>query len=856
MFRTILSIVTLALGAALFGGGIRLATLGGTWGYIALGALLALSGLLLLMHRKGGLVVYGAALLFALVWGLWEVGLYWWGLAPRGGVLVLLALLLLLPPVVRSLTRGTNGFRGYGIEGVILAGVVAVTIVVAGVSMITQPFDLDGRFAPERMAQAPVSAPDVPDGEWSAYGRTLAGQRYSPLDQITPANVDQLELAWEYHAGDVHVDLPGTALESTPLIVDDTLYLCTPKSEVIALDPVTGEERWRFSPVLAGLTQELSTYATCRGLAYHDGTDLGWEVSDDPVPTQQEQAELIEASMDGVTIEASGAPQNVVAGTAAPGAPNPVISDDAPTDPSPIRADCLRRIFLPTRDARLIAVSAETGTICPGFGGADGTVNLWIGMPNVSPTAYYSTSPPLVTDEVVIVGGSVNDNLSTELPSGAIRAFDLRTGRMVWNFDPGNPDGPSPLPEGETFTQNVPNSWSVASYDPELNLAYFPMGIGSPDQYGGFRTENDEKFGNSVLALDASTGEVAWVYQTVHHDIWDYDVPAQPSLVDLTVDGQTVRALVQPTKQGEIFVLNRETGEPVLPVSEVPVSQNAVPGERPAPTQPVSAISFEPPYVTGAQMWGLSPFDQMLCRISFHELNYEGRFTPPSVQGTLTHPGSFGIFNWGGVAVDPARQLAFAMPVYLAFTSTLKPRPDTLDKIVSREGAPMGNENFGAPYAAVLKPFMSPLGLPCQQPPWGYIAGVDLTNGETVYQRVNGTVRDMSPVPLPFETGIPGIGGPIVTGGGLAFLSGQADYYVRGYDLATGETLWRARLPAGGQATPSTYMGRDGRQYLVVVAGGHNYIGTKLGDAVMAYALPEIATSAEEELSDTVSTEP
>lgn len=665
MTRVFLTILVLLFGVALMVGGIWLASLGGTWGYILLGALLVISALLLFARRKGGLVVYGVALLFALGWGVYEVGLYWWGLAPRGGVLVLLGLFLLLPPVVRSLTRGTAAFRGYGVEGLALAGSIVIATVVAITSMVTQPYDTRGQFDDARMAAQPVSSTEVEDGEWPSYGRTAAGQRYSPLDQITPANVADLEVAWEYHAGDVHEDLPGTALQSTPLIVDDTMYLCTPKSEVIALDPVTGEERWRFAPVLEGLTPILAHYTTCRGLAYHDATGLGWEVSDEAPPTREQAAALVAASSASVTIKAAGVSQNIVAGTATDGDANPVVIDDAPLEPSPIRADCLRRIFLPTRDARMIALSAETGTICPGFGGDDGTVNLWIGMPNVSPTAFYSTSPPVITDKVVVVGGSVDDNISDTLPSGAIRAFDIRTGRLTWNFDPGNPDDTSPIAAGETFTQNVPNNWSVGSFDPELNLVYLPMGIGSPDQYGANRTENDERFGTSILALDAETGAVEWVYQTVHHDIWDYDVPAQPSLVDLTIDGETVPALVQATKQGEIFVINRATGEPVLPVREVPVSQNALPGEKPSLTQPVSAISFAPPFVTGAQMWGLSPIDQMLCRIDFANLNYEGRFTPPSLNGTLTHPGSFGVFNWGGVAVDPARGIAFAMPVYL-----------------------------------------------------------------------------------------------------------------------------------------------------------------------------------------------
>ncbi|WP_041350913.1 membrane-bound PQQ-dependent dehydrogenase, glucose/quinate/shikimate family [Nitrosococcus watsonii] len=834
MIHIILASLILLFGGALVFGGVRLGLLGGSWAYLVLGVLLALSALLLLARRKSGLAIYAVAITFAIGWGVWEVGLYWWGLAPRVGIIILLGLLLLLPAVVRSLPHGSPGFRGYGIEGVGLVGAIMLSVIVVGLAMATQSKDLPGEFAQTRMDQ---DTAEVPRGDWSAYGGTIAGQRYSPLAQITPENVSELEVAWEYHAGDIHVDLPGTALESTPLIVNDTMYLCTPQSEIIALDPVTGKERWRFSPNLVGLTDKLSTYATCRGLSYHDATSLGWEVSGEPPPDKKQALSLVEASMAGVTIDASGAAQNVVAGTAQAGAPNPVIVDDAPTNAEPIRLDCLRRIFLPTRDARLIAVSAETGIICPGFGGEDGTVNLWIGQPNVSPTTYYSTSPPLVTNEVVVVGGSVNDNLSNALPSGVVRAFDIRTGRLVWNFDPGNPESTEPITVGETYTQNVPNNWSLASYDPELNLVYLPMGSGSPDQYGGDRTPEQERFSASVVAVNASTGEVRWSFQTVHHDIWDYDVPAQPSLIDLTISGQVVPALVQPTKQGEIFVLDRRTGEAILPTEEIAVSQNAVEGEQPAPTQPVSTISFAPDDVTGADMWGLSPVDQMMCRISLAQLRYEGRYTPPSLEGTLTHPGSFGIFNWGAVAVDPVRQIMFGMPVYLGFISRLIPRPNTLDEIVSAPGYPMGNENFGTPYAAVLRPFMSPLGLPCQSPPWGYIAGVDLTTGETVYQHVNGTVRDVAPIPLPFEAGVPGIGGPIVTGGGLAFLSGTVDYYVRGYDLASGEELWRSRLPAGGQSTPATYMGHDGRQYLVVVAGGHGYVGTKLGDAVIAYSL-------------------
>ncbi|MGO1781212.1 MAG: membrane-bound PQQ-dependent dehydrogenase, glucose/quinate/shikimate family [Moraxellaceae bacterium] len=842
MIRIILAVLILILGIALAVGGIWLITLGGSWGYVILAIPMLISGVLLLLRRRAALVAYAVVIVFSLAWALWEVGFDWWAMAPREGLIVLLGIIMLLPPVVRSLESKRAAPGQYAIESKALMGVMLVGVVIAVISFISEPHEIDGDLATERMAAGPAPADGVKPGEWSSYGRTAAGQRYSPLDQINTTNVSKLEKVWEYHAGDVHPDLPGSALESTPLIVNDTMYVCTPRSEVIAIDPLTGKERWRFDPELLELPSGLAHYTTCRGISYDDSNNGAPSANDAPPADAAEAKALLAASRASATRKAAGVAQNIVAGTAKAGDPNPVVAGSSTDNNIPVRSDCHNRIFITTRDARLIALSAETGVICPGFGGDDGTVNMWQGMPNISPGAYYSTSPGLIAGDVIVVGGGIDDNLSTTLPSGVVRAFDLRTGALVWNFDAANPSATAPIAEGDTYTENAPNSWSVSSYDPELGLVYVPFGVGSPDQYGIGRSANAEKYATSITALDVATGEPRWTFQTVHHDLWDYDVPAQPSLIDLTIDGKQVPALVQPTKQGEVFVLNRATGDPVLPVEEVAVSQNGgIEGEPLSPTQPVSKVSFAPKEVTGAQMWGMTPVDQMLCRIDLAKLNYEGRFTPPSLNGTLTHPGSFGVLNWGAVAVDPARQMLFAMPVYLGFTAQLVERPDGLEKVVSRPGedTPMGNENFGAPYGSIVKPFMSRIGLPCQQPPWGYVQGVDLTNGETVYRRVNGTVRDMAPVPLPFKTGVPGIGGPIITAGGVAFLSGTVDYYVRGYDLANGNEIWRARLPAGGQSTPATYLGRDGRQYLVVVAGGHRYTGTKTGDSVIAYALPE-----------------
>jgi quinoprotein glucose dehydrogenase len=415
----------------------------------------------------------------------------------------------------------------------------------------------------------------------------------------------------------------------------------------------------------------------------------------------------------------------------------------------------------------------------------------------------------------------------------------------MWNWDPGNPDESAPIGPGETYTASSSNSWSISSADEALGLVYIPMGNGAVDQWGGNRPPTTDRFSSSIVALDIATGRLRWEFQTVHHDLWDMDIGAQPSLIDLqTPDGATP-ALVAPTKRGDLYVLDRRTGEPIVPVAERPVPQGAAEGDWTAPTQPFSALTFLPPDpLQESDMWGATMFDQLLCRIQFRSLRYEGIFTPPSTQGTLVNPGNFGIFDWGGIAVDPVRQIAFAAPAYMGFVDRLIPRsalgPDGRSDLQAGQETGGINPNYGAPFAVELRPFLSPWGLPCQAPPWGYVAGVDLKSGKIVWRHKNGTVRDSSPVPLPFKMGVPSLGGPIVTAGGVAFLTATLDYYIRSYDVATGRQLWEERLPAGAQATPVTYRSdRSGRQFVVVVAGGHGSLGTKAGDAIIAYALPK-----------------
>jgi quinoprotein glucose dehydrogenase len=783
VYTRCIAVLTALFGLGLMGGGIWLAAIGGSTFYVVCGIFLFALAVLLFRRSILALWLAIATIVITMVWALWEVGLDWWQLAPRGDVIVVLGILIALPWCAKTLGGPSNRRPAW----LALAASLVLAIVVAGISISLPSNDLSGALPARSLGQIAKSAPDqIPDGNWEAYGRTNRGQRYSPLSQITPENVSNLKVAWTYHTRDIRGpnDPVETTYEDTPLKIGNTVYLCTPHDLVIALDAETGAQKWRYDPQIKEPAKNDTQHLTCRGVSY--------------------------------------SPDLALAATAG------------------ANADCIGRIFLPTVDARLIALSAKTGAVCPGFGNDNGTVNLWTNMPNVLSGSYYSTSPPVVTPTLIIVGGAVNDNVSTTEPSGVIRAFDINTGALVWNWDSRNPTQTSPLAPGQKYSENSPNSWSVSSYDAKLGLIYIPMGNQPPDQFGAKRDANVEKFSSSIVALKVDTGQVAWVFQATHHDLWDMDIPAQPSLLDLTIKGKSVPALVAPTKQGEIFVLDRETGEPLLPVTEEPVPQGAVPGDTTSPTQPLSALSFKPTPLTEKSMWGATIFDQLACRIEFRSLRYGGRYTPPSEQGSVIYPGNFGALNWGAVAVDPDRQVMFAMPVYLAFTSKLVPRPDATSRVVTKPNTPSFNENYGAPYAAAMGPFLSPLGLPCQEPPWGYVAGADLTTGKIVYKHVNGTVRDLSPIPLPFKLGVPGIGGPVMTKGGVAFLSGTLDYYVRAFDVTTGEQLWQSRLPAGGQATPMSYWSEASqRQFLIVVAGGHGSTGTKAGDSIIAYALPK-----------------
>lgn len=632
-----------------------------------------------------------------------------------------------------------------------------------------------------------LSAEDEVVG-WPTYGGDPGGTRYSTLSEINASNVSELEVAWTFHTGDVEGKREGadkTAFQATPILEGETLYFCSPLSRLFAINAETGEERWVFD---AAPRIEGDMTKTCRGVAFWHATE-----------------------------EVKAKVSNRV---------------------------CRARVFMGTLDAGLVAVDAETGRACEDFGVA-GRVDLRAGLGDVEPGEMYMTSPPTVIGDVVVTGAMIRDNLRVDAPGGVIRGFDTRTGELRWAFDPVAPGTPALASVDGTprFYRGTPNAWSILSADLERGLVFVPFGNPSPDFSAGHRGDKDY-YGSSVVALDAKTGAPEWRFQTVHRDLWDYDVASQPTLLEVVRGGVSIPAVAQATKMGHVFLLDRMTGEPLFPVEERAVPQTDVPGETTSPTQPFPTFPgpLHPHRLEADQAFGFTPYDRGACRKKIASLRNEGIFTPPSLEGTLQFPGVAGGVNWGSLAHDPERRLIVLNQNSMAQVHTLIPR--AAGEAKSAGAQHMGlSEMKGTPYLIDQQVLLSPFGVPCVPTPWGSLMAVSLETGEKVWEIPFGSTRDMVPFfPIGLNFGLPSMGGPIVTGGDLIFIGASMDHYLRAYHVETGELLFKGRLPAGGQATPMTYRVRPGgRQFVVIAAGGHGTMGTKAGDSVVAYALPEQA---------------
>ena len=617
-------------------------------------------------------------------------------------------------------------------------------------------------------------------GDWPVYGRDPGGARSSPLTQVTRDNVAHLTVAWTWHAN--LPDMSGMshrppALEVTPLVVDGTMYVITPVGIVVALDPATGVERWRFD---AGVDPHrgYGDFAS-RGVSY-------WR-------------------------------------------------DGRATGP------CSRRIVAATIDARLFALDAATGKPCIGFG-ADGVVDLRKGL-RVAPDEfqfYEVTSPPAIVSDLVITGSAVADNTNLAPASGEVRAFDARTGVLKWTFDPVPQDSTDPAfqtwQDGSARIVGAANVWSVIVADPGRDLVFLPTSSPAPDYFGGMRLGED-RYASSIVALRASTGKVVWHFQTVHHDLWDFDNAAPPALVTVMHNGARIPAVIQTGKSGMLYVLDRMTGKPIFPVEERPVPASSVPGEVASPTQPFTVVT--PPLVplryTADDAWGPTPEAKAACHDILAALRNEGPFTPPSTQGTLSQPGNIGGAHWGGVAIDerhglavvPVNRVAAMVQLFVAHSFNYD-SSKTVD--ASRGMTDFEYTNMrGTPYLMRRRIILGPTGLPCTPPPFGSLVAVNLSTGAITWNVPLGTMGGFP--------GSPNLGGPIVTASGIVFIGATLDRAIRAFDVETGRELWKADLPAGARATPMTYEA-GGRQFVVIAAGGGGPFGA--GDAIVAFALPPL----------------
>ncbi len=733
--------------------------------------------------------------------GVWiYVGLFVlsaiWGFAEARGnawamVPWLIAPLVLLIAVLLVMPTLTPARNRWRMAG----GGIAAALVFVIVSFAALGNNGSGAAAALPAQSSPgMSDPSLaPTGaDWQAYGGTNAAWRFSPLTEVRPDNVGKLRKVWEVH------------LDGGPSNPDYAkLY---------------GTEN---TPLKAG---NLIYTCTAKNIIIALDAATGktvWRV-DPKVPD----------AWIPYTTACRGLSYYAVPGAA----PN---------------STCAARIIEGTMDARLIEVDALTGKPCTEFNG-NGQQDTKIGMGWTPPGSVGINSAPPVVRGIIVVGHQVLDGQCRCAPSGVIQGFDAKTGKLAWAWDMQHPDWNGYPPKGQTWARGTPNSWTTSAGDEKLGLAFVPTGNVAADYISAGRTPEENAFSSSIVAIDVTTGKPRWSFQTVKMDVWDYDIGSQPSLIDY----QGTPALLVSSKQGDLYVLDRATGKLLTPAGTIQAPPGGLEPSLRSPTQIASLWNtLRKPALLESDMWGMSPIDQMICRIQYRQADYRGFYTPPSAaKNTVQYPGYNGGSDWGSVSIDPVRGVAIAnyndMPNYVrlipreeANKMGIKPRFASQQLSLSSHQI---DPQWGVPYAIhVNAGWRMPLTkLMCKRPPYGGIRAIDIATGKTIWDRPLGTARRNGPfnIPtlLPFTIGTPNNGGPVTTASGLIFIAAATDDLLRAIDERTGKVVWSVPLPAGGQATPMIYQA-GGREYLVIFAGGHHFMETPMGDSLIAYALPKAA---------------
>ncbi|MEC8886789.1 MAG: membrane-bound PQQ-dependent dehydrogenase, glucose/quinate/shikimate family [Pseudomonadota bacterium] len=785
----IFAFVLLLFALTLLIGGVYLVTLGGSWYYLISGVVLCASSIFLFKNSKTGVHLFWLFFVYTFIWTIWEAGSRYWGWVPRLATVAVFAFFLsILMPKVGTGIRKKVAYS--------LTGVIILCFVVAG-ALAFYPHNsyISEQALPNQPLTSQISAhTSQADADWQYYGRDEHATRYSPLNQITPENVKNLEVAWTYRTGDVPKGDQENkwAAETTPIKVGNAMYLCSATNNIIKLDAATGQKIWEHK---SGVKYESIPYtAACKGVTYYQSPNI-----------------------------AQGQP-------------------------------CHEKLIVGTLDMRLLAVDAQTGQSCAGFG-QNGQVDLSKGMGKWVPGQLAVTAPVPIVNGVVVVNHQVLDGQRRWAPSGVIRGYDADTGAFKWAWDVNRPGEHGEPAAGEQYSRGTPNSWAAMIGDEKLGLVYVPTGNSAVDYYSAMRTADENRVSSAVVALDVQTGAEKWVFQTVHKDVWDYDIGSQPTLVDFpNAAGVSTPALIMPTKRGQTFVLDRATGKALTQVEERPAPQGKIPNDPRAATQPWSTeiprLGFSD--LSEKTMWGVTPIDQMMCRIKFKQANYVGEFTPPSLgKSWIEYPGYNGGSDWGSVAFDPNRGVMIAnwnnTPMYDRLITREEANAQGLKSIDDPDyqagggGAEGNGAQADTPYGINVSPFYAPITqVLCNEPPYGMITAIDMRSKKVLWQHPLGSAEQNGPFGLPtympINIGTPNNGGPIITAGGLTFVAAATDNKLHAIDNRTGKLVWTDKLPAGGQATPMTYS-VNGEQYVVIMAGGHHFMMTPVGDYVIAYKL-------------------